>query len=54
MTFADLFTHIDDCPRCDHISLDLCEEGKRIRDAAGEHTTKLTSPGTQSERTEGS
>lgn len=46
MTFAALFQHIDDCVECNHVSLDLCDEGKQIRDAAGERATKLTSAGT--------
>jgi hypothetical protein len=45
MTFRALFDHIDACPQCNHVSLDLCDEGKRIRDAAGERVTTLTSAG---------
>lgn len=45
MSFAALFQHIDDCAECNHVSLDLCDEGKRIRDAAAERARVMTSPG---------
>lgn len=45
MSFAALFQHIDDCVECNHVSLDLCDEGKHIRDAAGERARVMTSPG---------
>lgn len=36
-----LFNHIDNCPQCNHVALDLCAEGKRLRDAVNEHYAKL-------------